>query len=471
MKNKAPYDVIVIGAGPGGYTAAFRASDLGRKVLIIDSQKNLGGECLNFGCIPSKALLHISHSIDHAIELNKVGVSFDSPQININGIRKHKEKIVSHLNSGINQMSKARNIDIMHGKASFVNNKTIAVELNNEKIKLEFKNLIIATGSRPKMPTFGTKPTMDRLWTSKDALDLKEIPSKLLVIGGGYIGLELGSVYQSLGSEVTVVEFMDHLLPGADEDMVRPLSLNLKKHLESVRLSSKVEEIKFKNNKFSVKILSNKKTEELFFDKVLCSIGRFPNTDNLSLENTDITIKDNFISVDQRQRTNIEGIYAIGDVTGDPMLAHKASHEGKIAAEVISGLPSIFDTNLIPAVIYTHPEIAWIGFTEKELKSNNIQYKKSEFPWAANGRALSMGNKTGKTKLLFDPSNNSIIGAAIVGPSAGDLISELALAMEVGSKPEDISLTIHPHPTLSETIKNANEIFEGTITDLYIPKK
>jgi len=467
MKQKDTRDVVVVGAGPGGYAAAFRAADLGKKVTLIDKDKELGGVCLNRGCIPSKALLHISKTILDAQDLSKMGVHFDKPTININKVRNHKNKIVTKLNRGISHMAKARGVEVICGEASFLSNHELEVKTESENLNLLFENCIIATGSRSiNLPGL---PHSSRLLTSKSALDLENIPGSLLVVGGGIIGLELGQVYSSLGSKVTVVEFLPNLIAAADTDIVKPLQSQLEKQFKNIYLSSKVVSVEEKNNKLKVSIQKNGKITSESFDKALVSVGRKPNTDTLQIGNTDILIqKDGFIPVNEYQQTNLENIYAIGDIVGNPMLAHKATHQGKVAAEVCAGVPSAFDVEAIPSVVYTDPEVAWVGVTELYAKEKNIPFKKGEFPWVASGRATAVGSTYGKTKILFSPENNKAIGVGIVGVGAGDLISEAALAIEMGADAEDLSLTIHPHPTLGETVGLSAEVFTKTITDLFI---
>ena len=467
MKQKDTRDVVVVGAGPGGYAAAFRAADLGKKVTLIDKDKELGGVCLNRGCIPSKALLHISKTILDAQDLSKMGVHFDKPTININKVRNHKNKIVTKLNRGISHMAKARGVEVICGEASFLSNHELEVKTESENLNLLFENCIIATGSRSiNLPGL---PQSNRLLTSKSALDLENIPGSLLVVGGGIIGLELGQVYSSLGSKVTVVEFLPNLIAAADTDIVKPLQNQLEKQFKNIYLSSKVVSVEEKNNKLKVSIQKNGKITSESFDKALVSVGRKPNTDTLQIGNTDILIqKDGFIPVNEYQQTNLENIYAIGDIVGNPMLAHKATHQGKVAAEVCAGVPSAFDVEAIPSVVYTDPEVAWVGVTELYAKEKNIPFKKGEFPWVASGRATAVGSTYGKTKILFSPENNKVIGVGIVGVGAGDLISEAVLAIEMGADAEDLSLTIHPHPTLGETVGLSAEVFTKTITDLFI---
>ena len=472
MSSKKHIDILVIGSGPGGYAAAFRAADLGRKVIIVDKDPTLGGVCLNRGCIPSKTLLHIAKVLEETESLKKMGVSFAKPKIDINTVRDWKNKIIKQLSGGIAQMAKARKVETIEGVATFISDKEIQVERKSDKENITFDHCIIAAGSSssriPGIP-FDNKNVL----TSKTALDIEKIPKNLLVIGGGYIGLEMGTVFNALGADVSIAEFLPNLLPGADPDLVKPLARKLKKHFNEIHLSTKIVDVKpSKPNSLIVTMEKDGETTTKKFEQVLVSVGRKPNTKTIGLENT--TIKTNtkgFIEVDKQQKTNVKNIYAIGDIAGDPMLAHKATHEGKVAAEVICGLPAAFDAKAIPAVIFTDPEIAWVGITESEAKEKSIPYEKGEFPWAASGKSLAIGRNEGKTKIIFDPITKRTIGVGIVGPNAGDLISEGALAIEMGADAEDISLTVHPHPTLGEAFANAAEVFEGTVTDLYIPKK
>ena len=472
MSSKNHIDVLVIGSGPGGYAAAFRAADLGRDVIIIDKDPTLGGVCLNRGCIPSKTLLHIAKVLEEADSLKKMGVSFTKPKIDIDAVRDWKSKVVTQLSGGIAQMAKARNVKTIQAEASFISNNEVELNSDSGKQILTFDHCIIAAGSSSSAIP-GIPKDNENILTSKTALDLKKIPKKLLVIGGGYIGLEMGTVYSALGSSVSVAEFLPTLLPGADDDLVKPLARKLKKEFSNIHLSTKITKVEpAKPNGLSVTMEKDGSSINEKFDQVLVSVGRKPNTNKLGLENTKIKVDNfGFISVDKYQKTNIDNIYAIGDIAGNPMLAHKATHEGKVAAEVICGLPAAFDAKAIPAVIFTDPEIAWVGITEKEAKEKSIPYEKGEFPWAASGKSLALGRNEGRTKIIFDKDTKRTIGVGIVGPNAGDLISEGALAIEMGADAEDISLTIHPHPTLGETFANAAEVFEGTVTDLYIPKK
>jgi dihydrolipoamide dehydrogenase len=472
MTQLKHYEIVVIGAGPGGYAAAFRAADLGKRVLLIDRDNELGGVCLNRGCIPSKALLHISKVMSEAEHLSKMGVTYSKPAIDIDQVRAHINKIVSQLNGGIAQMAKARKVDTIQGLAAFKSNSELNIETEDGHISISFDKCIIAAGSTSAMIP-GVPNDHPSILTSKTALDLVDIPEKLLVIGGGVIGLELGQVYAALGSRVSVVEFLPTLLPGTDPDLVKPLQRKLKNQFESILLSSKVTSVETnENGTLTVAIENDKGTKRESFNKVLVSVGRKPNSNFLNLDSTDIEMDDfGFINVDVYQRTSIKNIFAIGDIAGNPMLAHKATHEGKVAAEVASGHPAAFDARAIPSVVYTDPEVAWAGLTEIEAKEKNISYESGDFPWAASGKALAIGANQGKTKILFDPETKQVLGVGIVGPGAGDLISEGMLAIEMGADAEDIGLTIHPHPTLSETFAAAAEMFSGTITDLYIPKK
>ena len=472
MSSKKHIDILVIGSGPGGYAAAFRAADLGRKVIIVDKDPTLGGVCLNRGCIPSKTLLHIAKVLEETESLKKMGVSFAKPKIDIKTVRDWKNKIINQLSGGIAQMAKARKVETIEGVATFVSDKEIQIERKSEKENITFDHCIIAAGSSSsKIP--GIPFDNKNVLTSKTALDIEKIPKNLLVIGGGYIGLEMGTVFNALGASVSIAEFLPNLLPGADPDLVKPLARKLKKHFDEIYLSTKIVDVKpSKPNGLIITMEKDGERTTKKFEQVLVSVGRKPNTKTIGLENT--TIKTNtkgFIEVDKQQKTNVKNIYAIGDIAGDPMLAHKATHEGKVAAEVICGLSAAFDAKAIPAVIFTDPEIAWVGTTESEAKEKSIPYEKGEFPWAASGKSLAIGRNEGKTKIIFDPVTKRTIGVGIVGPNAGDLISEGALAIEMGADAEDISLTVHPHPTLGETFANAAEVFEGTVTDLYIPKK
>ena len=472
MTESIHFEIVVMGAGPGGYAAAFRAADLGKKVLLIDKDPTLGGVCLNRGCIPSKALLHISKVMDEASHLSSMGVTYGKPDIDLDAIRAHKDKIVAQLNEGIAQIAKARKVESIRGTATFKSNSELKVETEDSDISVSFDKCIIATGSTSAMIP-GVPADHPSVLTSRTALDLVDIPERLLVIGGGIIGLELGQVYAALGSQVSVVEFLPNLLPGTDSDLVKPLHRKLKKQFQSILLSSKVTSVEPNDDgTLNVTIDNDKETLMQVYDKVLVSVGRKPNTNLLNINATDVEVdQQGFIHVDVYRRTSVKNIFAIGDIAGNPMLAHKATHEGKVAAEVASGHPAAFDVRAIPSVVYTNPEIAWAGLTETEAKENDVAYEKGEFPWAASGKAIIMGAKQGKTKILFDPETKQVLGVGIVGSGAGDMISEGMLAIEMGADAEDIGLTIHPHPTLGETFGMAAEVFQGTITDLYIPNK
>ena len=465
-------EIVVIGAGPGGYAAAFRAADLGKQVLLIDRDPELGGVCLNRGCIPSKALLHISKVMDETSHLEKMGVTYGDPEIDLNVVQTHKNKIVSQLNSGIAQLAKARKVETLQGLASFVSNTELKVKTGTGDIPITFNQCIIAAGSTSAMIP-GIPSEHPSVLTSRTALDLEDVPERLLVIGGGVIGLEIGQVYATFGSSVSVVEFLPNLLPGTDPDLVKPLQRKLKKQFELILVSSKVTKAELRGDEtLTVTIKNDNGTTKEIFNKILVSVGRKPNTGLLNIEATDVKVKkDGFIDVDVYQRTSVKNIFAIGDIVGHPMLAHKATHEGKVAAEVASGHPAAFDVRAIPSVVYTDPEIAWAGLTEINAEENNISYEKGEFSWSASGKATVMGANQGKTKILFDPETKQVLGVGIVGYGAGDMISEGMLAIEMGADAEDISLTVHPHPTLGETFSAAADMFTGTITDLYIPSK
>ena len=472
MAKRTKAEFVVIGAGPGGYTAAFRLADLGKRVLLIDRDPTLGGVCLNRGCIPSKALLHVSKIMNEAKELSKAGVIFGEPKIDLGALRKQKDKIVGRLVMGLDQMAKARKVKTLEGHAAFNSNTELIVKTDNETINVAFEKCIIAVGSISSgIP--GVPMDHPSVLTSKTALELKEIPETMLVIGGGAIGLELGQVYATLGTKVTIVEFMQTLIPAADFDIVEPLRKKLERQGITVLLSSRVEKVETKGKSaLSVSIQNGERNTKKTFDRVLVAVGRTPNKDLLNLEKTDVaTDESGYIRVDEYQRTSIDTIFAIGDIVGHPMLAHKASHEGKVAAEVAAGKPAVFDASAIPSVVYTDPEVAWAGLTEKEAKEMDIAYKTGEFPWAASGKAAILGASEGKTKILFDSDTQRILGIGIVGPGAGDLIAEGALAIEMGADAEDIGLTVHPHPTMSETIGNASEMVTGTVTDIYLHHK
>ncbi len=464
-------EVVVLGAGPGGYTAAFRAADLGKQVILVERYPSLGGVCLNVGCIPSKALLHTALIINEAAHMKANGVDFGKPKIDLGGINGFKDKVVGKLTGGLAGLAKQRKVKVVTGLGSFVDANHVDVENDGKTTRIRFDNCIIAAGSQAtEIPVFPNDD--ERLMDSTDALLLTDIPKKLLIVGGGIIGLEMATVYQALGSEITVVEFMDSLIPGVDKDLVRPLQKIISKRYKAIHLKTKVSEIKAQKNGLKVSFEGDKAPAPEIFDKVLVAVGRRPNGDKIGADNAGVKVDDNgFIPVDKQQRTNVSNIFAIGDIVGQPMLAHKATHEGKVAAEVIAGMKSYFEPLTIPNVAYTDPEVAWMGLSETEAKAQGIEYEKGAFPWAASGRALGVDRDEGVTKVLFDKETRRIIGAGIVGPNAGELIAEAVLALEMGADAEDIGLTIHPHPTLSETFNFAAEMAEGTITDLYIPRK
>lgn len=465
-------EVVVLGSGPGGYTAAFRAADLGKKVTLIERYETLGGVCLNVGCIPSKALLHAAKVIDEAADMASHGVEFGKPKIDSKKLREWKDSVVGKLTGGLKMLAKQRKVDVVTGVGKFISDKEIEVtSQDGKKQVIQFQQAIIAAGSRPvKLPFLPDDP---RIIDSTGALQLEDVNCKMLVLGGGIIGMEMATVYSSLGAEITVVELMDQLIPGADSDIVMPLQKRMKTRFKNVYLKTKVTKVEAKKDGLYVTFEGEHASKEPEkFDRILCAVGRRPNGDQIDADKAGVKVDERgFISVDKQQRTNVANIYAIGDIVGNPMLAHKAIPEGRVAAEVIAGLKHYFDPICIPSVAYTDPEIAWVGVTETEAKAKGIKYGKGVFPWAASGRALSNGRSEGMTKLIIDETTHRVIGAGIVGTNAGELISEVALAIEMGSDVEDISLTVHPHPTLSETIAMAAEVFEGTITDLYLPKK
>lgn len=464
-------EVVVLGAGPGGYTAAFRAADLGKKVVLIERYATLGGVCLNVGCIPSKALLHAAKVITEAEDVESHGIVFGKPQIDINKLRTWKESVIGKLTKGLKALAKQRKVEVVHGTGKFVTPHLIQVETADGRKTVSFDHCIIAAGSSvTRIPGF---PYDDpRLIDSTGALQLQDVPEHLLIIGGGIIGLEMATVYSALGSKISVVEWMDQLIPGADPDLVKPLHRRIKKRYEAIYLKTKVTRIEANESGLTVTFEGESAPEAQTYDRILMAVGRRPNGRNIGAENIGIHVDERgFIPVDQQLRTNLPHIFAIGDIVGEPMLAHKATYEGKLAAEIIAGHKAIFDARTIPSVAYTDPEIAWMGLTEKEAIKQGIDYEKASFPWAASGRAISMAREEGLTQLLLDKQTRRILGAGMVGINAGELIAETVLALEMGADMEDISLTIHPHPTLSETVLFAAEMAEGTITDLYIPKK
>ncbi|MDT8451606.1 MAG: dihydrolipoyl dehydrogenase [Gammaproteobacteria bacterium] len=465
-------DLVVLGSGPGGYTAAFRAADLGKSVILIEKYSTIGGVCLNVGCIPSKALLHTAHIINEAEEIGAHGVTFGKPKIDIKKIVANKDKIINTLTGGLAGLAKQRKVKIVTGYGKFTSPKTIDVaDKDGKTTTISFDDAIIAAGSSVmKIPGFPYDD--ERLMDSTGALELKEIPKRLLVIGGGIIGLEMATVYDALGAKVSIVELSPGLIPGCDRDLVRPLEKRVKKRYENIWLNAKVTAIEALKKGLKVSFEGKNVPETDTFDRVLLAVGRSPNGKLIDAEKAGVNVDERgFIAVDKQQKTNVPNIYAIGDIVGQPMLAHKATHEGKTAAEAISGMKSYFDAKTIPSVAYTDPEIAWMGVTEEQAKADGIAYTKGAFPWAASGRSLSMGRNEGLTKVLFDKNTHQIIGAGMVGTNAGELIAEAVLALEMGADIEDIALTVHPHPTLSETFNFAAEMAEGTCTDLYAPKR
>lgn len=463
--------LVVLGSGPGGYTAAFRAADLGLDVILIERYENLGGVCLNVGCIPSKALLHVAKVVTESQEAEGIGLTYRPPEVDIMQTLKWKNGIVNQLTQGLVGLAKKRKVTVVHGTGQFISPNMIEVTSDSGTESVSFENAIIAAGSQPiEIPTF---PHDDpRLLDSTSALALDDIPKKLLIVGGGIIGLEMATVYHALGSKISVVEMLDGLIAGADPDLVRPLQKRIKGKYENIWLKTKVTQMKALKSGIKVSFEGDKAPESETFDKVLVSVGRIPNGNKINAQAAGVSVSEHgFIAVNDQQQTNISHIFAIGDIVGQPMLAHKAVHEGKVAAEVVGGLKSGFDARVIPSVAYTDPEIAWVGVTETEAKAQGLDYGKGVFPWAASGRSLSQDRNEGVTKLLFDNHTHRIIGAGITGNNAGDLIAEAVLAIEMNADAADIGLSIHAHPTLAETLGFAAEAFEGTITDLYMPKK
>ncbi len=471
--NDISTEVVVLGSGPGGYKAAFRAADLGKKVVLIERYATLGGVCLNVGCIPSKALLHTAKVITEAQETAHHGVSFGAPKVDLDQLRSWKANdVVGKLTGGLASMAKQRGVTVVQGVGKFTSPHQIAVTAADGKVTtIGFENAIIAAGSQATK--FPGAPDDERIMDSTGALALADIPKRMLVIGGGIIGLEMGTVYDALGTKVSVVEFMDGLITGCDRDLVRPLQKRMEKRFEAIMLSTKVSKIEAKKDGIHVSFEGENAPEGIqVYDRVLVSIGRKPNGKNIGAENAGMAVNEwGFINVDKQQRTNVNHIFAIGDIVGQPMLAHKATHEAKVAAEVIAGHKVEFVASVIPSVAYTDPEVAWVGLTETEAKAKGIEIEKASFPWAASGRALSIARTEGATKLIFDKETHRVIGAGIVGVNAGELLAEAVLAIEMGADAHDLGLTIHAHPTLSETVCFAAELKEGTITDMMPPKK
>lgn len=471
MAQDIKTEVVVLGSGPGGYAAAFRAADLGKKVTLIERYEVIGGVCLNVGCIPSKALLHIAKVMDEAEQFSTHGIEFAKPKVDLSKIRAWKNQVVNRLTGGLKMLAKTRKVEVVTGIGKFISANEIEVTGKEGTQKIQFENAIIAAGSRPVQLPF--IPEDPRIMDSTGALELPETECNMLVIGGGIIGLEMATVYSQLGAKITIVEFMDQIIPGADRDVVMPLYKRIEKRYQKILLKTKVTKVEAKKDGLYVTFEGEGvPTETQKFDRILVAVGRRPNSDLIAAEKAGVKLNEKgFVVVDKQLRTSVPNIFAIGDIIGQPMLAHKASAEGHVAAEVIAGMKHYFDPKCIPAVAYTDPEVAWVGLTENEAKAKGIKYGKGTYPWAASGRALSVGRDEGMTKLLFDEETHRIIGAGIVGPNAGELIGELALAIEMGCDCGDIALTIHPHPTLSETVMLAAEVFEGTVTDIYVPKK
>lgn len=471
MSTEIKTQVVVIGAGPAGYSAAFRSADLGMKTVIVERYATLGGVCLNVGCIPSKALLHVAKVINEAASLSDHGIVFGKPQTDIEKVRLWKEKVISQLTGGLAGMAKGRKVDTVQGTAKFTGSNTLEVTADDgSKTTVHFENAIIAVGSHPiKLPFI---PHEDpRIWDSTDALELKTVPKKMLVMGGGIIGLEMATVYHSLGTEIEVVEMFDQVIPAADKDIVKVYTKRISKQF-NLLLETKVTKVEAKPD--AIHVTMEAKDGSSFthaYDAVLVAIGRSPNGKKIDAEKAGVNVDERgFIHVDKQLRTNVPHIFAIGDVVGQPMLAHKGVHEGHVAAEVISGLKHFFDPKVIPSIAYTEPEVAWVGLTEKEAKEKGIAYETASFPWAASGRAIASDCADGVTKLIFDKTTHRILGGAVVGTNGGELLGEITLAIEMGCDAEDIALTIHAHPTLHESVGLAAEIFEGSITDLPNPK-
>ena len=465
-------EVVVLGSGPGGYTAAFRAADLGKKVVLIEKDNSLGGVCLNVGCIPSKALLHSAKVITEAEDMGDHGISFDTPNVDLDKLRGWKDSVVTQLTGGLKGLARGRKVQVVKGFGTFTGPNMIEVNDNGKRSTVNFDQCIIAAGSEPVTLPFIPHDD-ERVIDSTGALELKDIPKRMLVLGGGIIGLEMATVYDALGSNVTIVELMDQIIPGADKDVVKPLHNRIASRYEDIKLKTKVTAVEARKDGLKVTFEDDKgEVTTDVFDKLLVAVGRRPNGGKINAAAAGVAVDERgFIAVDSQQRTGQSHIFAIGDVVGQPMLAHKAVHEGKVAAEVAAGHKRHFDARVIPSVAYTDPEVAWVGVTENQAKAEGLKVGKGVFPWAASGRSLSLGRSEGLTKLIFDEDSDRVIGAGIVGPNAGDLIAEVALAIEMGADAVDLGHTIHPHPTLSETVNFAAEMFEGTITDLMPPKK
>jgi dihydrolipoamide dehydrogenase len=457
-------DLVVLGAGPGGYAAAFRAADLGLSVTLVERHERLGGVCLNVGCIPSKTLLHLAKVMAEAEDSAEHGIRFGAPEVDLDGVRGFKDGVVKQLTGGLDGLAKRRKVTVLHGEAQFTSDHELQVGDDT----VAFEHAIIACGSTAATLPF--LPEDERIMDSTDALELADVPKRLLVIGGGIIGLEMATVYDALGSEVTVAELQDQLIPGCDPDLVKPLAKRIEGRYAAIHLGTSVKEVKAQ--KKGLKVTFDGDVPDATFDRILVAVGRQPNGGGIGADAAGVEVDDRgFIAVDEQLRTNVRHILAIGDVVGEPMLAHKATHEGHTAAEVVAGHDVVFDAKAIPSVAYTDPEVAWMGLTETKAKADGIDYEKASFPWTASGRALTVGRPDGVTKLLVDPESRRILGAGLTGVNAGELIAELVHALEMGAVAEDVGLTVHPHPTLSETIGFAAEVAEGTITDIYAPRK
>ena len=466
MSKEIKTQVLVLGAGPAGYSAAFRAADLGLEVTLVERYSTLGGVCLNVGCIPSKALLHVAKVIDEAKSLSAHGIVFETPKLDLDKVRGWKEKVISQLTGGLAGMAKMRKVNVVHGEAKFTGSHSMTVQTAEGETVITFDNAIVAAGSRPIQLPF--IPHDDpRIWDSTDALALTSIPKRLLLMGGGIIGLEMGTVYHTLGSEVHVVEMLDQVIPAADKDIIKLFTKQIEKKF-TLMLETKVTKVEAKEDAIYVSMEKKDGSVETHaYDAVLVAIGRTPNGKLIDAEKAGINVTDRgFIEVDKQMRTNVPHIYAIGDIVGQPMLAHKGVHEGHVVAEVIAGKNHFFDPKTIPSIAYTEPEVAWVGLTEKEAKAKGINYEVATFPWAASGRAIASDCSEGMTKLIFDKATNRILGGAVVGVNGGELLGEIGLAVEMGCDAEDMALTIHAHPTLYESIGLAAEVFEGSITDL-----
>lgn len=464
-------EIVVVGAGPGGYAAAFYAADLGKKVILVERDKRLGGVCLNCGCIPSKALLYATHQVTAAKESEHRGITFTAPTVDLSRLRAWKESILAKLGGGVAQLAKMRNVQVIQGRGYFENSNTLRVETDQGQQFIQFETAILAVGSRPALPKAFDLGN-PRIMTSTEALEIEDIPESLLVVGGGYIGMELGTVYAALGSRIVVVEALDNVLAGADPDLARPVVANAKKAFKEIRLKARVGKMSTVGKQIKVEMeFDGKKLEELY-DRVLVAVGRVPNSADLGLEHTSVVLDDKgFVKVNERQQTDDPNIYAIGDIAGGILLAHKAHKEARIAVEVINGESSTFENTVIPAVVFTDPELAWCGLTEAEAKERGIKYEVSKFPWSASGRALSFDRTDGMTKMLIDPESDRVLGVGIVGAGAGELIAEAVLALEMGATAQDIALTVHPHPTLSETMMECAEAFYGHATHTIAKKR